>query len=122
MLATLADVARKAGCSNATVSRVINNMGQVSSETRESVLRAMKSLNYVPRPSAPIAAPDSESKSNGLIEVVYFADASYEQVTLDRDGLKIGPLSQHAVENRFSSENRLSNSFYRAIMDWIICE
>src|SRR6185503_7192559 len=106
MLATLADVARKAGCSNATVSRVINNMGQVSSETRESVLRAMKSLNYVPRPSASTVASDSEVKSNGLIEVIYFSDAPYERVTLDRDGLKIGPLTQHSVENRLSNENR----------------
>ena len=40
-------VALKAGVSTATVSRVINNSGYVSDETRRKVLEATKDMNYV---------------------------------------------------------------------------
>lgn len=43
---TLSDVARNAGVTSMTVSRVVNQTGYVSEETREKVLRAVKDLNY----------------------------------------------------------------------------
>lgn len=43
---TLSDVARTAGVTSMTVSRVVNQNGYVSEETREKVLRAVKDLNY----------------------------------------------------------------------------
>ena len=43
---TIIDVAREAGVSYATVSRVINNEAHVKSETREQVLQAMTRLGY----------------------------------------------------------------------------
>ena len=42
------DVARLAGVSTTTVSRVLNNRGYISEETREKVNKAMKELNYSP--------------------------------------------------------------------------
>ena len=45
-MATQADVAKKAGVSFITVSRVINKNGYVKKETREKVLKAIKELNY----------------------------------------------------------------------------
>jgi LacI family transcriptional regulator len=44
---TIIDVAREAGVSYATVSRVINNKGYIKPETRERVLRAVTKLGYV---------------------------------------------------------------------------
>jgi LacI family transcriptional regulator len=44
---TIVDVAREAGVSYATVSRVANNKGGVKPETRERVLTAMARLGYV---------------------------------------------------------------------------
>jgi LacI family transcriptional regulator len=44
---TIFDVAREAGVSYATVSRVINNKDHVKPEKREAVLRAMTKLGYV---------------------------------------------------------------------------
>lgn len=43
---TLSDVAKAAGVTSMTVSRVVNQNGYVSEETREKVLRVVKDLNY----------------------------------------------------------------------------
>ena len=48
----LEDVARAAGVSPKTASRVINNERSVRTEVREKVWAAVKSLRYVPHPSA----------------------------------------------------------------------
>ena len=48
----LLDVARRAGCSPATVSRVMNDNQTVGGEVRERVLRAAADLGYVPNGSA----------------------------------------------------------------------
>jgi len=45
---TLADVARRASVSTATVSRCLNSPGQVVGETRERVLNAVRELGYAP--------------------------------------------------------------------------
>lgn len=47
-MANLRDIARKAECSTATVSRVINNNPKVSAEIRARVHAAMDELNYLP--------------------------------------------------------------------------
>ena len=45
-MVTQADVAKKAGVSFITVSRVLNNKNYVKKETRDKVLKAIKDLNY----------------------------------------------------------------------------
>ena len=47
-MATLKDVAARAGLSVTTVSRVLNNRGYLSEQTREKVYAAMRELNYHP--------------------------------------------------------------------------
>jgi LacI family transcriptional regulator len=47
-MVTQQDVAKKAGVSFITVSRVINNNGYVKKETRQRVLETIKELNYYP--------------------------------------------------------------------------
>ena len=49
---TIRDVARQAGVSVATVSRVLNNSSVVTPETREAVLQAVESLGYRPNANA----------------------------------------------------------------------
>jgi DNA-binding LacI/PurR family transcriptional regulator len=51
-LATLEAVARAAGVSRATVSRVVNDSPRVSPDARRSVERAIESLGYVPNRAA----------------------------------------------------------------------
>jgi DNA-binding LacI/PurR family transcriptional regulator len=50
--AVMADVAKLAGVSHQTVSRVINDSTQVRPETRRRVLAAMRELDYRPNPAA----------------------------------------------------------------------
>lgn len=47
-MATLKDVAREAGLTVGTVSRILNNRGYISSNAREKVDEAMEKLNYRP--------------------------------------------------------------------------
>ncbi|RIV19648.1 LacI family transcriptional regulator [Alicyclobacillaceae bacterium I2511] len=47
-MANISDVAKRAGVSAMTVSRVLNSSGYVKTETRKRVVRAMEDLNYIP--------------------------------------------------------------------------
>lgn len=47
-MATIYDVARLAGVSIATVSRVINRSGKVAAATRQKVIEAAQALNWQP--------------------------------------------------------------------------
>lgn len=58
-MATLEDVAREAGVSQQTVSRVLNKPHVVSERTRNKVLDAMQALHYVPNRSAQLLAGKS---------------------------------------------------------------
>jgi LacI family transcriptional regulator len=60
---TIYDVARLAGVSIASVSRVLNGQGTPRAETRERVMRAASELSFVPDGAA-------RALSNGLKEVV----------------------------------------------------
>ncbi len=59
------DIAKIAGVSRSTVSRVVNNYSNVSKETRENVMKIIKKHGYVPHASARILA----GKSNKMIGV-----------------------------------------------------
>ena len=50
------EVARLAGVSRATVSRVINNYSNVPDETRERVMKVIRESNYIPNTSARVLA------------------------------------------------------------------
>lgn len=66
VMATIRDVAKLAGVSVATVSRVLNNQGYVHEDTRKRVERAIEQLNYKPNAVAR-SLYKKTSKSIGLI-------------------------------------------------------
>jgi DNA-binding LacI/PurR family transcriptional regulator len=51
-MATIKDVAQRAGVGQGTVSRVLNGSGYVSEDARQRVLDAVQALNYVPNAQA----------------------------------------------------------------------
>lgn len=65
-MATILDVARMAGVSRTTVSRVLNDSPRVDRETREKVLAAMRKLNYQPS----LAARNLRKQETKLIAVL----------------------------------------------------
>lgn len=77
-MATIRDVAAKAGVSVATVSRVMNNRGYLSEEIREKVRQAMEDLNY--RPSE--VARSLSNKCTNIIGVLFPAlnNAYYAEI------------------------------------------
>lgn len=66
-MATLKDVAKEAGLTVGTVSRVLNNRGYISENAREKVDEAMKKLNYHPNE---VARSLSKSSSNTIGVIV----------------------------------------------------
>lgn len=64
--ATIKDVAKLAGVSISTVSRIINNTGGVSEDLEERIKKAIEELNYRPN-SIARALKSKTSKSIGLI-------------------------------------------------------
>lgn len=56
MKASIYDVAKEAGVSVVTVSRVINNASTVRESSKEKVMKAIKALNYQPNAAAQILA------------------------------------------------------------------
>lgn len=65
-MATIVDVAKKAGVSPTTVSRIINNRGSISEKTRKKVMRIMKEMNYQPN----IMARSLQMKKSGIIGLI----------------------------------------------------
>lgn len=66
-MATLKDVAERAGVTVTTVSRVINDRGYISSQTRQRVYDVMKELNYQPNE---LARSLSKQKTNTIGVIV----------------------------------------------------
>jgi DNA-binding LacI/PurR family transcriptional regulator len=79
MRVKLNDVARRAGVSTSTASRVLNGVGELSDDTRHAVRRAAQELNYRPSPVAR-SLRTRRSKTIGLI-VPTVAHAFYAAVT-----------------------------------------
>lgn len=75
-MATLKDVAREAGLSVGTVSRVLNNRGYISEETRACVREAMQRLHYQPNEMARSLSKKSSSTIGVIVPSIshpYFA-------------------------------------------------
>lgn len=66
-MATIKDVAREAGLTVGTVSRVLNNRGYISEKTRNKVYEVMKELGYQPNA---VARSLSKQKSDNIGVIV----------------------------------------------------
>ncbi|MEO0990665.1 MAG: LacI family DNA-binding transcriptional regulator [Pseudomonadota bacterium] len=75
-MATIYDVAKRAGVSPKTVSRVLNRDAPVSAKTLEAVTQAMTDLGYVPSH----AARSIKSNKSGLIGLITGAISNADEV------------------------------------------
>jgi len=100
----MTDVARLAGVSHQTVSRVINDHPNVRSDTRARVRAAMSELGYRPN-SAARALVTGRSRLVGVVtqNTALYGPASMLSAlerALDRQGLAVGIASVAALERR----------------------
>lgn len=104
----IADVARRAGVSTATVSRALANPDIVNAETRERVLEAVRATGYTPN----VAARNLRARRSMMVLVVvpdignpFFSEVLRgvdETLSAAGYGLIIGNLGQRAeLEDRF---------------------
>jgi len=106
-MATIEDVARLAGLSRTTVSRVINNHPYVSGEKKEAVMKAMNSLGYVPNSSA----RSLRNQKTGMIAVLIprIMNPFFSQLI---DSLEMAASEQGyqliVCQTRYSKEKELS--------------
>ena len=82
---TLQDVARKAGVSAKTVSRVINNQGEISEATRQRILTIIDELGY--RPNALARSLVSGKSSTVALIIPQITDPFFPDVMLGVENL-----------------------------------
>ncbi|HWN47403.1 MAG TPA: LacI family DNA-binding transcriptional regulator, partial [Steroidobacteraceae bacterium] len=111
---TIHEVARHASVSPMTVSRVINGESNVRDSTRETVMEAVRALNYRPNPAARVLAgardtrialiysnPSASYLSELLVGALDGSHRTATQLVLDRwDDLK--PVAEKAAAQRLS--------------------
>lgn len=64
---TIYDIAKKAGVSPGTVSKVFNNYSQINEKTKEKVLKIAREMHYMPNP----AASSLKTKQSFLVGVIF---------------------------------------------------
>ncbi|MBN8201591.1 LacI family DNA-binding transcriptional regulator [Bacillus sp. NTK034] len=91
-MTNIKDIARLAGVSVSTVSRVLNNYKHVAREKRESVLRVIEEMNYTPNKNA-IDLIRGETRTIGVI-LPYNNNPAFDQI--------LNGILNKALENDFS--------------------
>jgi LacI family transcriptional regulator len=81
---TIIDVAKAAGVSFKTVSRVLNNEASVSDRTREKVQKAIKALEYSPSVAARVLA----GHRSFLVGLIYDTPSSYYMHSIQMGALE----------------------------------
>ena len=107
---TIRDVARQAGVSVATVSRVLNNSALVSPETRETVMKAVTQLGYRPNANAQALATQvsdtigvvvmdvSDAFFGALVKAVDMVAQQHEKYVLIGNSYHEAEKERHAIE------------------------
>ena len=92
---TIKDVAEQAGVSIATVSRALNDKGDVSVQTREQVLEVARSIGYTPDP----VARSLVTHKTGLVGVVVGDNAGHRDLSLLFFGKVLAAISRRLAES-----------------------
>ena len=105
--ARLIDVARQAGVSPATVSRVLNHSGPVTAATRERVQAAMDALGYVPAaPPIHPPAPTARTLAVFITDILNPIFAEFLRGIEDEIGTQPIAMQVHNVPEHAPQEKR----------------
>ena len=106
-------VARRAGVSSATVSRVINGSSVVTEETARHVRQVIAELNFIPNPIATMLKY-GRSKTYGLI-IPDLTNPFFPEFMLDFEKVLVETDHELLVATTQSSESKLIDSVRRMI-------
>lgn len=107
---TIRDVARQAGVSVATVSRVLNNSALVSPDTRDAVMQAVTLLGYRPNANAQALATQvsdtigvvvmdvSDAFFGALVKAVDLVAQQHQKYVLIGNSYHEAEKERHAIE------------------------
>jgi LacI family transcriptional regulator len=116
-------IAEKVGCSEATVSRVLNGTGLVSAKTEQAVLAALRENKGLLNRrrmrqemlSGRAGAEDAGTQS-GLIEIVVQLAGPFQRIEVKNGQVQVGPLAVCPPDRFFEPENRYSNNYHREVV------
>jgi LacI family transcriptional regulator len=94
---TIKDVAEQAGVSIATVSRALNDKGDVSVQTRQRIREVARSVGYIPDP----AARSLVTHKTGLVGVVVGDNAGHRDLSLLFFGKVLAAISRRLAQSSF---------------------
>jgi LacI family transcriptional regulator len=94
---TIKDVAERAGVSIATVSRALNDKGDVSGSTRERVREVARSVGYVPDPAARSLA----GQKTQLVAIVVGDNAGHRDLSLIFFGKVLAAISRRLSQSGY---------------------
>lgn len=112
-----------AGCSPATVSRVLNSSGPVREDVRRTVLQAVRETGYIHKRSKKKLPDKASGKQayapqvavgSGIVEVLLHRYSPLERVTPDAHGLHVDP------PQLLEGKNLLSETFRSAGTDFYL--
>lgn len=122
-MATIKDVAKKAGVSVTTVSRVLNNTAPVNEKTREMILKAIEELAYTPS----VMAQGMRTKKTRTIGVIipdymnpfYFELFKHIEEEAKKEGYHV--IVASVDEDNSSEVSHINDLLSRSIDGIIIC-
>ncbi len=110
-MATIRDIAKKAQVSTATVSYVLNDSAQISEETREKVLKAVRELNYSPNN---IAKSLKIKKTNTIGIITEDITVFNSPEIVDGINKYMEEQGYHIILNNLRLFKRLGNNFWNS--------
>jgi len=124
MALTAEQIARQAGVSVATVSRVLNNSGRVSDEARQAVLEAIRASGAMPRLRGKRAGRrlKDRERTGGVVEIVLVRNMPMEMLEVRSGEYDVGAVGSLTIDRFFAPHNRYANSYYRRLVEGAVDE
>lgn len=112
----LTEIARAAGVSKMTASRVLRDTGGFSEATRIRVMREAERLNYVPNRLAAAFGSDSSSTLIGVL-VPRLSSGMFGQIVeaIDRTLTRLG---YHTIIGTYENLTELEEKWLRSVLSW----
>lgn len=122
MKATVAEIAKKVGCSPSTVSRALNGTAGVEAGLRRRILVAVRAVGGdVESSSAPRRGrPRGSLGKTGDVEIILFRRRGMEPLVVSASSLSVRPIEESTTNLFFTPRFRLTMDFYRHVINGIV--